>query len=287
MNYPRQVFLVSLVLSLLLLQPRTALSDEISAELAMEAPFNPLLLINSSAGDIYIELFLNEAPNNVANFMAFAEGEIELVDPATNTRFKPRYFDGMRFHRVVPDFVIQAGSPANHPLGSAEETLRDEINADYLGLNLLPAMSEDGTFNALLNINDRADFEEQILNPLYRRLNINTQVDLLIRQSEVLEQLQQMSVKNVYENQGYRYRSSNPSHAVTRGVVALANTGPDGNGPEFFISLIDAEWLTGKHTVIGKVVEGMDVVDSIGEFAVHPLRFSRSSTVIYSVRRLN
>jgi peptidyl-prolyl cis-trans isomerase A (cyclophilin A) len=287
MNYPKLPILQVLLLSLLLLQPRTSIADAISAELAMEAPFNPLLLIKSSAGDIYIELFLNEAPNNVENFIALAEGKVELVDPATNTRFTPRYFDGMRFHRVVPDFVIQAGSPGYHPLGSAEETLRDEINADYLGLNQLPAMNEDGTFNALLNINDRTDFEDQILSPLYRRLNIDTEIDLLIRQTEVLQQLQQMTVKNVYENQGYRYRTANPSHAVTRGAVALANMGPDDNGPEFFISLIDADWLTGKHTVIGRVVEGMDVVDRIGAVAVHPLRFSRSSTVIYSVRRLN
>ncbi len=69
--------------------------------------------------------------------------------------------------------------------------------------------------------------------------------------------------------------------------MALANAGPDGNGPEFFISLADADWLTGKHTVIGKVVEGMDVADNIGNTPVDALRFSRRSAVIYAIRRLD
>ena len=264
-----------------------ASADLASAELAMEDPQNPLLLLTTSAGSIYMELFANEAPDNVANFIALAEGEIELIDTATNTGFKPRYFDGMRFHRVIPGFVIQAGSPSYNPLGAPTEILRDEINADYLGLDQELVLNPDGTFNSMLNIENRADFEIEILQPLYRSMSIDTGSELLEEQNEVLTALQQMSVKNAYENLGYRYRTDNPSRGVTRGVIALANAGPNGNGPEFFISLADAEWLTGKHTVIGKVVEGMDVVDNIGILPVNPLRFSRRSAVIFSMRRVN
>ena len=72
-----------------------------------------------------------------------------------------------------------------------------------------------------------------------------------------------------------------------RGTLALANSGPDSNGPEFFIALSDADWLSGRHTVIGNVVEGLEVVDQIGLTAVDPQLSSRRSAVIYSLRRLN
>ena len=96
------------VLLLGLITTSQVYSDAISAEAAMEDSTNPLVLLSTSTGDIYIELLPNEAPNNVENFLALAHGEIEFEDPNSNTRFQPRYFDGMQFHRVVPGFVIQA-----------------------------------------------------------------------------------------------------------------------------------------------------------------------------------
>lgn len=55
----------------------------------------------------------------------------------------------------------------------------------------------------------------------------------------------------------------------------------------FFIALDDEPTLTGKYTVIGQVVEGMEVADAIGNSAVDPQRYSRLSTVIYSARQVN
>ena len=278
------VFLVLCALALVI--PRSE-ADVVTAQQSMENPQNPLLQLNTSRGDIFIELLPNEAPNNVANIIALAQGEVEIIDTNTNTAFRPRYFDGIRFHRVVPGFIVQAGSPLHNPLGPPEEELMDEINARTLGLNTQPALNPDGSFNAILNIADHADFAEQILVPLYENLNIDSEAELLERQYSVLEELQQMTVQDVYENQGYRYLSDHPTRSIARGTVALANRGPDSNGPEFFIALQDSPWLNGKHTVIGIVVEGMEVVDTIGESAVDPLRTSRLSAVIYSVRRVN
>jgi len=50
----------------------------------------------------------------------------------------------------------------------------------------------------------------------------------------------------------------------------MANTGPNTNGVQFFINLVDIPWLTGKYTVFGVVVKGIGVVDKIGSVAVAP-----------------
>jgi cyclophilin family peptidyl-prolyl cis-trans isomerase len=269
-----------------LILANSVLADQTTARQAMENPSNPLFSMATSQGEIFIELFARETPNNVANFTALAEGKIELFDESTNTTFKPRYYDGMRFHRVIPGFVIQAGSPSYSPLGGPEELLQDEINADFLGLDEALVLNPDGSFHEILSINEKIDFDSAILRPLYVEMNIETQADLVARQYEVLDRLGTMTLKEVYENLGYRYINDMPSHRVSRGTLALANSGPDQNGPEFFINLIDADYLTGKHTVIGQVVEGMDIADRIGNYPVDPLRFTRLSTVIYTVRRV-
>ena len=147
-------------------------------------------------------------------------------------------------------------------------------------------LNPDGSFHEILGINEKIDFDSAILRPLYIKMSIETQADLVARQYEVLDRLSTMTLKEVYENLGYRYINDMPSHRVSRGTIALANSGPDQNGPEFFISLVDADYLTGMHTVIGQVVEGMDIADSIGNYPVDPLRFTRLSTVIYTVRRV-
>ena len=262
-------------------------SDDISAEAAMEDPTNPLVLLSTSTGDIYIELLSNEAPNNVENFLALAHGEVEFVDPNSNARFKPRYFDGMQFHRVIPGFVIQAGSPFHNPLGAPENLLSDEINANSLGLDRLPVMDEQGNINPILNIGNRIEFHEVLLKPLFNLLNVETETQMLERQYEILEILQGLTVKEAYENQGYRYQEDLPTRGITRGIVALANAGPDENGPEFFIALQDSPWLNGKHTVIGRIVEGIETADAIATNEVEPVNPSRFATLIYSLRRIN
>ena len=63
---------------------------------------------------------------------------------------------------------------------------------------------------------------------------------------------------------GYTFDDEPNDLSVERGALAMANSGPNTNGSQFFIVTADScPWLNGKHTVFGRVVEGMDVVDEI------------------------
>ncbi len=64
---------------------------------------------------------------------------------------------------------------------------------------------------------------------------------------------------------GYKFEDEPNAHPVERGAIAMANSGPNTNGSQFFIVTADAcPWLDGLHTVFGRVSSGMDVVDAIG-----------------------
>src|SRR6201991_1039428 len=123
--------------------------------------------MTTSEGPITIELFDEDAPETVANFKKLAGDG---------------FYDGLIFHRVIRDFMIQGGCPQGTGTGGPGYTFEDEIN----------------------------------------------------------------------------------DHKVVRGALAMANAGPNTNGSQFFIVTIgQAAWLDGKHTVFGKVTGGMDVVDKL------------------------
>ena len=262
-------------------------ADYSSARLAMEDSSNPLMLVSTSAGPIYIEMLPAEAPENVARFIEFTVGEVPLTETDSILTASPRYYNGSQFHRVIPNFIIQAGSPEHNAHGPPRDYLADEINASALGLDRLPVILQAGEVNPILNTDSQQEFASRVLEPLYRQLGIDSPEQLETEESAIIDALQSLTVMRLYEYEGYRYQNRYPTRAITRGIVALANDGPNRNGPEFFISLNDAPWLDGRYTVIGRVVEGMETADDIGDKPIQPVDSDPESTRIYSIRKLN
>lgn len=228
-------------------------------------PQNPQALIKTSMGDITVELFAKEAPKTVANFLGLADGKKEFTDPKTGKKATRPFYDGLIFHRVIKGFMIQGGDPLGNGTSGPGYTFEDEINADALGLNKIPVFDPKKGLNPWLLIRSREQFQALILSPLFRAMGIKSQAELDKRKDEVTARLKKMTLKEAYENMGYHYSATGSSHKPVRGVIAMANAGPNTNGSQFFITLADAEWLSGRHTVFGKVVKGMDVVDRIGD----------------------
>lgn len=173
------------------------------------------VVLKTSKGDITLELDADAAPKTVTNFIALA---------------KTGYYDGLTFHRIIPDFMIQGGDPGGNGKGGESiygPTFEDEINANSYGL-------------------DKQKLKDVV-------------------EGDVPAELKDATVKDYLSLQGYRYNDKLTSIPMARGAIAMANRGPNTNGSQFFI--IQAKggtpWLNGKHTVFGKVTKGMDVVDAI------------------------
>jgi peptidyl-prolyl cis-trans isomerase A (cyclophilin A) len=94
--------------------------------------------IATTQGDIVIRFFPKEAPLTVANFVGLAAGEKEFTDPSTGKPAKRAYYDGLTFHRVIADFMIQGGDPEGTGSGGPGYTFADEFKSgrkfDKVGL---------------------------------------------------------------------------------------------------------------------------------------------------------
>ena len=260
-----------------------AVQSSLAQEFRLDYIDDPIARIKTNFGEIYVELFQKEAPETVANFIGLAEGTREFTDPKTQTKVKRNFYDNLIFHRVIKKFMIQGGDPLGTGAGSPGYRFEDEINADSLGLQKIKVLDDKGRPHPWLLIRSQNDFNRVLLFPLLRRMRIETQDEMKKRVDEVKNRLNKMSIKEVYQNQGYRYNPKLKSHHPKRGVLAMANSGPNTNGSQFFINLVETGWLTGKHTVFGKVVKGMNVVDRIAEVPVDP----RSSRPKRDVRILS
>jgi peptidyl-prolyl cis-trans isomerase A (cyclophilin A) len=141
-------------------------------------------VFNTSEGTFKIRLFDQEAPKTVANFVELAEGTKEFTDPKTGQKTRRPFYDGLVFHRVIADFMLQGGCPLGTGTGGPGYKFGDEFNP--------------------------------------------------------------------------KLRHAKP------GMLSMANSGPNTNGSQFFVTLAATPWLDNKHSVFGEVAEGMDVVNKIG-----------------------
>src|SRR5262245_54829429 len=86
--------------------------------------------IETDKGEIVLELFDKEAPGTVENFVGLATGAKEFTDPKTRQKTKRNYYDGLTFHRVIPNFMIQGGCPLGTGTGGPGYTIKDELKGN-------------------------------------------------------------------------------------------------------------------------------------------------------------
>jgi cyclophilin family peptidyl-prolyl cis-trans isomerase len=80
----------------------------------------------TTKGEIVAELFDDDAPGTVDNFVGLASGTKEFTDPKTKQKVKRPYYDGLTFHRVIANFMIQGGCPLGSGSGGPGFTIKDE-----------------------------------------------------------------------------------------------------------------------------------------------------------------
>ncbi len=254
---------------------------------AQSAPPRPRVTIATDAGAIVCELFPEQAPQTVRTFLDLATGQREWTDPATGAPVRRPFYDGLIFHRVIKGFMIQGGCPLGTGTGGPGFTFADEINAASLGLNEAKLLAGQGLHPHVRY----PPMMGQARNWLSERMGdsaaaVLRQQDPAAARQALQQELASFTLREFYDHLGYNYDDSLPaSTRPKRSYLAMANTGPDTNGSQFFILVGDAPHLTGKHTVFGRVVTGMAVVDAIAAGAVDPQRFRpREPVTIRSIR---
>lgn len=139
----------------------------------------------TTLGTFWCRLEYQKVPRTVANFVTLAEGTRDFVEFPTSRIARRPYYDGLIFHRVITNFMIQSGSPNGRGTDGPGYAFKDEFNATL-------------------------------------------------------------------------------KHAAA-GTLSMANSGPNSNGSQFFVTVTNTPWLDGVHSVFGQVVEGLGVVHDISQ----------------------
>ncbi|HET9001614.1 MAG TPA: peptidylprolyl isomerase [bacterium] len=100
---------------------------------ASNSAVRPTAIIHTTAGDLRCELFPDKAPKTVANFIGLATGKKDWIHPGTRkVEHNHPFYDGVIFHRVIPEFMIQGGDPLGTGTGGPGYKFEDELHADLL-----------------------------------------------------------------------------------------------------------------------------------------------------------
>ncbi len=83
----------------------------------------------TTEGKIVIQLFPDDAPKTVANFVGLATGDKEFTDPKTRAKVKRPFYDGLVFHRVIKGFMLQGGDPLGTGTGGPGYNFEDEFGS--------------------------------------------------------------------------------------------------------------------------------------------------------------
>ena len=94
-----------------------------------EGPGDLYAIFQTSLGDITVKLFEKEAPKTIANFVGLANGSKEWTDPRTRQKSSAALYDGTKFHRVIPQFMIQGGDPLGTGTGDPGYRFEDEFQS--------------------------------------------------------------------------------------------------------------------------------------------------------------
>jgi peptidyl-prolyl cis-trans isomerase A (cyclophilin A) len=248
-------------------------------------PKRPHLELVTNKGTITAELFADECPHAVAVIAGLANGTKPFTDADGKEVTRP-FYDGLTFHRVIAGFMIQGGCPKGDGSGGPGFRFPDEINAASLGLDKAPAMVGE-------ELDPRCAYQMREFTKLFvwprmqaKGVTKTTPADERAKLLKpILEELHSVTLQQFYEKLGYHYDATLPaSHQPVRGSLAMANSGPDTNGSQFFINVGDTPHLAGKHSIIGRVIAGMEVVDAIAKVAVGFQDKPEQPVVITSMR---
>ncbi len=240
--------------------PKTKAAAMQNVKEKMRKDTNPVAVMETSLGTITIELYRHAAPKTVENFISLAKGEKEFTDAEGKPAKRP-YYDGLIFHRVIPNFMIQGGDIKGNGTGGPGYQFADEINAKALGLDKIKVSSSPMARNEVAQV---------VRNDIFKKLNIKSQADLTAKMKEAEAMLKteqdkwgNKSLEELFIARGVTYTPNLESESNTKGSLSMANAGPNTNGSQFFVSVVDNLYLDGKHTVFGRVLAGLDIAENI------------------------
>ncbi|MDT8322806.1 MAG: peptidylprolyl isomerase [Bacteroidota bacterium] len=228
---------------------------------AQENAERQTVLMKTELGDITLEMWPDIAPKTVENFTGLAMGTKEWTDPVSGEKKSEPFYDGLTFHRVIDDFMIQGGCPKGDGTSGPGYSFEDECFEQ--GEELTGALSDETKALQVF---------QQVLTPYFQKTERPDAA--LITIVEACQEQQSGRPMMIHDVEWYKEKTGHAGPVYAQGklkapvayaTICMANAGPNTNGSQFFIVTKKAgcDWLDGKHTVFGKVTKGMDIVHAI------------------------